>query len=177
MKSLIAALLLLFCATIAISQDSSLQLPAAAAVQSDSIPNELCATVKDTVICVPLADAKNLGKIISDFLKENEGNWPTSTMGWIMLIIGLITSGVATSFSSNATKIYYFLKVFLRNTLHVVYFLAGVFSALVTFLVGLTSDTVEVFSWNLFTTIWPLSIVVAIYIYDRFIKKSASAKA
>lgn len=147
----------------------------AAAVEQADVPDSLCVTIKDERICFPTKDAQETKVLIEQFIKENDGNWPTSWMGWAVLIIGTIAGGRYTAVWSNATKIYFFLKGFLKDTLNVVAFVSGLFATGVTFLVGVFTG--ELFAWNIFGVVWPTAAFASVWIYEKRIKKNDSVPA
>jgi hypothetical protein len=56
------------------------------------VPDSLCVTVKGDRICLPTKDAVEVERIISEFVKEQNGQWPKNALGWVLLIFGFITS-------------------------------------------------------------------------------------
>lgn len=133
------------------------------------VPDSLCVTINDKRVCFPTKDVKETEQLISQFIKENEGSWPTSLAGWLILIFGTIVGGRYAAVWSNATKVFYFLKGFLKETLHVVAFVSGVIAVGVTFLIGVF--TKELFAWDIFSMIWPWTAFVSIYFYEKWLKK------
>lgn len=133
------------------------------------VPDSLCVTIKDERVCFPTKDAQETEKLIAQFIEENDGKWPTTAVGWIVLILGTIAGGRYVAVWSNATKIYYFLKEFLKETLHVVAFVSGIIAAGLTFLVGLF--TKELFAWSVFMMVWPWAALISVYVYEKWIKK------
>ena len=133
------------------------------------VPDSLCVTINDERVCFPTKDVKETEELISQFIKENEGSWPTSLAGWLILILGTIVGGRYAAVWSNATKVFYFLKGFLKETLHVVAFVSGLIAVGLTFLIGVF--TKELFAWDIFGMVWPWTALVSIYVYEKWLKK------
>lgn len=134
-----------------------------------NLPDSLCVTLEGQPLCLPTGDGQAAGEIIKEFIEKNKGQWPKDVLGWILLLGGFLLSAPGTALLANATRVYYFLRSFLRKTLHVVAFIAGVFSAAVTLLFGqLTGNG---FNVAMFMSIWPVVAFGAVYVYENWIKK------
>lgn len=134
-----------------------------------NLPDSLCVTLEGQPLCLPTGDGQAAGVIIKEFIDKNKGQWPKDVLGWILLIGGFLLSAPGTALLANATRVYYFLRSFLRKTLHVVAFIAGVFSVAVTFLFGQLSG--NGFNIAMFMSIWPVVAFGAVYVYENWIKK------
>lgn len=153
------------------------QLASDTVQQVTSIPDSICVTVNDAVVCVPTKDGAEAGRILQDFIESQKGHWPKDVWGIILLIGGFLLSAQGAMFLSNATKVYRFLKIFLRETLHVVVFISMVFAAAITFLVGYFQGKGFSFDWQIFAVLSPTIALGAVYIYERRLKKQEAQKA
>ncbi len=135
------------------------------------IPDSICTTVMDERICLPTKDGKEAGAIIEDLIAKNKGNWPKTPLGWVMWIIAFVLTPAGVAFAGNVKAIYNFLRVFLRKTLHVVAFIAGLAAAGITFALGRGE-----FDWQMFATLWGIFSFVAVYVYESWIKKTPEPK-
>lgn len=143
--------------------DSVKQVREAAAPK---VPEILWVVVDGDSVGIPTNDAQIAADTVKEIIRENKGNWPKSVLGWITLVLGIIFSARGTVFITSGKKIYEFLKIFLRKTLNIVAFIAGIASAGVTLLVGKGS-----FDWQTFTTIWGITSFLGVYIYETWVKK------
>lgn len=162
------------CATDASAQVAADSLQSLTADQPSAnlpaqIPDSLCVNIEGEALCFPTGDGQAAGEIIKGFVEKNKGQWPDDVLGWILLLGGFLLSARGTALLSNATRIYYFLRGILKKTLHVVAFVAGVFSAGITFLFG--TFTGKGFDIAVFVTLWPVVSFGAVYIYENWIKK------
>jgi hypothetical protein len=146
---------------------------AEALADSTSIPDSICILVNGQNVCLPIKDTAKAGEILKEFIEGQKGNWPKDLWGILVLIVGFLLSGKGTMFLSNATKVYKFLKIFLRETLNVVIFIAVAFSASLTLLVGFLSGKGFAFDWQIFSVLSPMVALLAIYIYERKKKKDS----
>ncbi len=142
-----------------------------------AIPDSVCVTVNDAIVCVPTRDGAEAGRILQEFIESQKGHWPKDIWGIILLIGGFLLSAQGAMFLSNATKVYRFLKIFLRETLHVVVFISMVFAAAITFLVGYFQGKGFAFDWQIFAVLSPTIALGAVYIYERRLKKQEAQKA
>lgn len=130
------------------------------------VPETLWVVINGDSVGIPTTDAKLAADTVKEIIKENEGNWPKTVLGWVTLVLGIIFSARGTVLITSGRKIYAFLKVFLRKTLNIVAFISGVASAGVTLLIGKGS-----FEWQMFSTIWGITAFLGVYIYETWIKK------
>lgn len=146
-------------------------VPAPGTVKEVSeLPDSLCVTVKGERICLPTNDAETAANIIKEVVEENKGIWPKNLMGWITFLIAFAFSVKGTQLLASAKGVYNFLRIFLRKAINVVVFIAAGFSAGVTLLIGKGS-----FDPNVFVTLWGLIAIVAVIIYENWIKKPEPA--
>lgn len=155
------------------AEDVQLAADTTETVESEAggVPDPLCVVVDNQQVCFPTNDAEQAAAIIREFVEGKKGNWPKNIWGIITMVVGFLLSAQGTALLSNATRVYYFLREFLRKTLHVVAFVAGVFAAGVSFVIGAISG--DGFSWQVFTVAWPSVSFLAVYVYETFIKKDA----
>lgn len=130
------------------------------------IPETLWVVINGDSIGIPTTDAKIAAETVKEIIKENDGNWPKTVLGWVTLVLGIIFSARGTVFITSGKRIYAFLKSFLKKTLNIVAFVAGMASAGITFLVGRGS-----FDWQVFMTVWGIVAFIGVYIYETWIKK------
>jgi hypothetical protein len=136
--------------------------PAVAKVDTAaSIPDTICVTVRGDTICLPTNDAVQAVEIIKELVTENKDTLPTNPIGWIMLVVGVFFSARGTVLVTAGKGMYNFLKPFLRKTLNIVAFVAGILSAGITFLLGKGA-----FDWQTFATIWGITSFLAVYIWE-----------
>ncbi len=153
------------------------QLASDTVLEVSAVPDSVCVTVNDAVVCVPTKDGAEAGRILQDFIESQKGHWPKDVWGIILLIGGFLLSAQGAMFLSNATKVYRFLKIFLRETLHVVIFISMLFAGAVTFLVGYFQGKGVYFDWQIFAVLLPTIALGAVYIYERRLKKQEAQKA
>lgn len=136
--------------------------------EKPKLPETIWVVIDGDSIGIPTKDGQIAVETVKEIIEENKGNWPTSILGWVTLVLGILFSARGTVFMTSARGIYNFLKTFLRKTLHVVAFVAGAASAGVTFLIGRGE-----FDWQMFTTLWGITSFLGVYIYETWIKKPA----
>lgn len=130
------------------------------------LPEILWVVIDGDSVGIPTTDAKIAAETVKEIIRENQGNWPKNVLGWVTLVLGIIFSARGTVFITSGKNIYAFLKVFLRKTLNIVAFVAGILSAGIVFLLGKGS-----FDWQTFATIWGITSFLGVYIYETWIKK------
>ena len=139
---------------------------------SSAIPDSICVDTKSGLICVPTGDTQILIDIVTQIAAENKGNWPTTILGWVTLVLGIAFSARGGVAITAAKKVYAVLKVFLRSTLNIVAFIAGAIAAGATFLLGKGQFDLQTFS-----TIWGITAFLLVYIYETWIKKPETTPA
>jgi len=150
------------------------QTPQAATVAKDTsaVPDTLCVLLRGDTICLPTNDAVQAVEIIKELVTENKDTLPTNPIGWIMLIVGVFFSARGTVLVTAGKGMYNFLKPFLRKTLNIVAFIAGILSAGITFLLGKGA-----FDWQTFATIWGITSFLAVYIWETIKPKPVEPAA
>lgn len=134
---------------------------------ASNVPDSLLVVINGDSVFIPTKDGVEAAKIVQRVIEGNKGNWPTSPLAWVMWVLAFAFSATGIALMGNLKSIYNFLRIFLRETLHVVAFIAGAVSAGLTFLLGN-----GVFDWQTFATLWGGLSFLAVYVYERWIKKS-----
>lgn len=142
----------------------------------NEVPDSFFVQSGDSLLYVPVKDGVIIFENVKSFVDENKGNWPKSLAGWIFLIVSTLMGAKGTQIIASGRKIYWALKPFVNNPLGLVALTSLVVSALVTYLVG-AAFLDGVFSFGVLGSVSGLVSFGAIYIYERFIKKSEKASA
>lgn len=132
--------------------------------QKQEIPDTFTIVAGDKVYKIPIVDGKIIVDVIQEIINQNEGNWPETPWGWATLIIGIIGAGKVTQLTTSAKQIYGWAKPLLKETLFIVVLVAAFFTTGITYLVA------QSFVFDVFQQILPWVMLVAIFIYEKWVK-------
>lgn len=136
-----------------------------------SIPDSFMYVIGGDTLYFPIKDGVVIFTEVKDFVKENEGNWPTSFAGWMALLFALFTGGKLTQVTVSAKRIWESAKPFLGNKLSLVAIVALLLSAVIALLFGKITNGAWALNYDMFTSISGWIGMVAVFIYERFVKE------
>lgn len=134
-----------------------------------TFPDLIPVVVGTDTFQLPAREARVIIDTIKGFTAENKGNWPKNIAGWAILIVTTLLGGKLTQAITSAKAIYNWLKPLLKKTLFIVGLASAAVSAGITY--GLAQFGDGVFSYEQYATIFPWVTIVAISVYEFFMKK------
>lgn len=138
--------------------------------QVSSIPDSIPIILKgDTLGWLPVKDGKVVFDTITGFVKENNGSWPKTAMGWITLLFTAIVGGKFTQAIVSAKRVYAYLKPKFKDTLYMVALVSMLLSFVATYLLGKLMGS-NGFDETLFMAVSLAFGFISVFIYEKTVK-------